>query len=167
MLINLKCCQSWLDNLNILVMIFKNWIDNVCTNCFLIESVVNYLLQKICCSMSMKMSFKSMVILKMNKMTAHVITIMFVVIFVIALKIFLISCCFNQTYMAHTWCSFVNACFTSWFLDLQRQTIFFKSLFANHNLQSKLFVVLLQNLHGLPFFLKFNVCVWCLISFNY
>jgi hypothetical protein len=54
--------------LNILVMIYKNWIDNVCTNCFHIEkSVANYLLQKICCSMNMKMSFKSMATLEMNK----------------------------------------------------------------------------------------------------
>ncbi len=134
-LINLKCYQSWLDNLNILVMIYKNWIDNVCINCFLTEkSVANYLLQKICCSMNMKMNFKNTVTLKMNKTITHVIAIMFVVIFVVTLKIFLIVCCFNQAYMAHAWCSFVNACFTSWFLDVQRQAIFFKSLLVNHKI---------------------------------
>jgi hypothetical protein len=171
MLINLRCFQSWFDKLNILVMIYKNWFDNACINCFLIEkNVINYLLQNICCSMNMKMNFKSMVTLNMNKTIAHVIAIMFVLIFVITFKIFLIACCFNQAYMAHSRCSFVNACFTSWFLDLQRQTFFLQVITCesqNHNLQSKLIVVLMWNQHGLPFFLKFNVCAWCLITFSY
>ncbi len=171
MLINLRCFQSWFDKLNILVMIYKNWFDNACTNCFLIEkSVINYLLQNICCSMNMKMNFKSTVTLKMNKTIAHVIAIMFVLIFVITFKIFLIACCFNQAYMTHSWCSFVNACFTSWFLDLQRQTFFFQVIACesqNHNLQFKFIVVLMWNQHSLPFILEFNVCAWCLITFSY